>query len=262
LFTSGTSFAHPMVPRNRCGTWVPVTRKGCTILYTSYYLAEKAGATNDCEGYRAVKAAIGGEPTEGIALTTVLQYAGLKDALWCLRAVHPEQKTIATRASRVWVVRAAQTAIGLYHTEVDSFHRNCLEVASDRIHGLVDRYLVDKARKEIWTEIPQMMDSRKWIGWLLWLALGDTQKNAHHAWDTYRENMVTKVGGGLPHMAMMHEAFIRAVQGPLLNCVGPGTYNPSSDAATPVVSDGIRIKRRYIRRQHYSHRNKANGIQS
>jgi hypothetical protein len=232
------------------------------MLYTSYHLAEKAGATKDCEGYRAVKAAIGGEPTEGIALTTVLQYAGLKDALWCLRAVHPEQKTIATRASRVWVVRAAQTAIGLYHTEVDSFHRNCLEVASDRIHGLVDRYLVDKARKEIWTEIPQMMDSRKWIGWLLWLALGDTQKNAHHAWDTYRENMVTKVGGGLPHMAMMHEAFIRAVQGPLLNCVGPGTYNPSSDAATPVVSDGIRIKRRYIRRQHYSPRNKANGIQS
>jgi hypothetical protein len=86
------------------------------ILYTSYHLAETHGASFDkCEAYRKVVDAVGGQGTEGISLKAVLDNTSLKDALWCLRAVHPEQLFSARMAARKWTVEAARDAVQ-FHT--------------------------------------------------------------------------------------------------------------------------------------------------
>lgn len=222
------------------------------MLYTSFHLAEQAGASTECPGFKSLKTSVKVKPTEGISLLTVLDYAGFQDALWCLRAVHDEQVTRAKKVAGILSVKAAQIAMA---SSGDILLRDALVVASDRVNLLAGKGQVIQFRKAVWNQVQATPKALKWPAWLVWLSLADdiTRKvsevpeclEAAMASDTELRRKAAQMS--------LEGTFRNQVTGPLLEDHGPGIYDPSSRLSSyDRYQLGIGNNRRKYTRQNRS----------
>jgi len=106
-------------------------------LTTSFRLAGKAGACKD--SYKRFAKAVGGIKAYGqdtpIPLVKVLDVLGLYDALWCLRAVPPEQEAERDKLTRLLACDYAEgdsgNVLAIYEKQYpgDSRPRDCIAVS-------------------------------------------------------------------------------------------------------------------------------------
>jgi hypothetical protein len=205
------------------------------ILYTSYHLAEKNGADQDCPGYRNLKESIGGSPTEPIALSTVLDYAGLQDALWCLRAVHDEQICVSRKAARLWVLEATRTVLGFHNYET---LRYGYRVASDILNGIADPDEVSKTRGELWDSIHHYTGHSRWDAYLVYMGLTDRPERMGpsmlEAFTRAVEPELDSVNQDRSHDDLVR-SFLRHTSRNEGHCAGPGAYDPDCQVS-PVIA--------------------------
>ena len=86
------------------------------MLHTTFRLARKAKACKP--QYQKFAASVGGVETYGldtpIPLSQVLEVNGLQDALWCLRAVLPEEEAARDRLARLFSCVSAEHVAPLW----------------------------------------------------------------------------------------------------------------------------------------------------
>lgn len=104
-----------------------------TALATTFALLRRWGACP--EGYRTLAQHLGGVqaygPSTPIPLSVIVAANGLADALWCLRAVPPEQAATRDRLARLFACDCAEHVLPYFEASYpeDQRPRACIQVA-------------------------------------------------------------------------------------------------------------------------------------
>ena len=109
-------------------------------LYTTFRLAREANACAD--RYKHFAKAVGGIKKYGedtpITIARVLEVNGLDDAIWCLRAVHPDQAEYRDRVARLYACDCAEHVLHVYEQRYpdDKRPRQAIETARRYAQGM------------------------------------------------------------------------------------------------------------------------------
>lgn len=144
------------------------------MLYTSYRLLGEAGASHECNGYTPLADAIG-KPTQygfgrPISIETLLKTGGISVALWALRAVHPEQRVVATRLARVVAISAFDTGHDRF-PESNAYLQKSTQLAIAYLSGDLKQESLDAMRREVWHRSERIKLPYKHLYYSAWLAL-------------------------------------------------------------------------------------------
>jgi hypothetical protein len=131
------------------------------MLHTTFSLLRRAGAC--AEGYKKLAKALGGVQKYGadkhIPLLTVLDSNGLADALWCLRAVLPEEEAARDRLARLFACLCSRE---IWHLFTDDRSRKAVEVAEKYAVGLATEEELTAARAAAWAAAQAAARAAAW----------------------------------------------------------------------------------------------------
>ena len=175
------------------------------MFHTTLNLLKINGAFGCDKSYDKLRTYLGKgwEKNTPIPLTTVLDSNGLDDALWCLRAVMPEEETRRDRDARHLACEYAEgengSVLALYEAECpgDLRVRHCIETARRFALGQATREELAVARADAW-------DAAAWAAsgaaCSAWAASGA-------AWDAWSAAWYARAGQSFRHLFLARPGF-------------------------------------------------------
>jgi hypothetical protein len=162
------------------GTHVPTSTRTLAILYTSYRLMTYETGNHPAP-LKAIQASLGTIESYGLDKQISLEAIAAVDlnaALWALRAVYPEQRSLTSKLSRRFAGAAFRVTSVAWARPFNGYRdieplRKLVAVADDYLLGLCNRgFMEGKAKESFRLAASYDIPALRWLAYLAWIALG------------------------------------------------------------------------------------------
>lgn len=94
----------------------------------------------------------------------------LRDPLWCLGCVYPEQEVSASRIARRVAILAYEIASGRYQSYQNKLLERAMRSANEYVHGSSDIDSLSKYRRKLWNASSTIKEPHKYLFLIAWVA--------------------------------------------------------------------------------------------